>query len=80
MDTQNSSKKGLVFVIAIVVVIVAVAVWWWMSNNQAVPLENLTAVEESQFTEEAIGEELENIDTGDLEQEFQDIDADLNNL
>ncbi len=79
MSEQGSSKKGLILVI-VIVIIVAVVGWWWISKNKSAPAEEQTAVEESQFTEESINKDLESVNTGDLEKEFQDIDADLNNL
>lgn len=79
---ENQSKNKFI-VIVIVIVIIAVFAWWYFSNNQNSSMEesvDIGVTEESQFTPEAINQDLDSVDAGDLDQEFKDIDADLNNL
>lgn len=59
-----------IIITIIIIVIVALAIWWWQSQEK--PVEGDTT--------EAISEQLESLDLGDLGSEFQAIDAELNNL
>lgn len=95
MDTQNqkpgkSSKKALVIIITLVVLLVAV---WLLRSKLPVINAPDAQLPSGEFSEDAgtagdtaddqtsaINEDLEGVDLGDLEQEFKDIDEDLNTL
>lgn len=71
-------KKALTIII--VLVILAVLVIWLVSKTSA-PGGPADADEIlGQDTTSAINEQLESLDLGDLDAEFQEIDADLNQL
>ncbi len=94
MDTQNqkprkSFKKALVIIIVLIVLLVAV----WLLRSKLPVLNAPDELPSGEFSEDAgtlgdaaddqtsaINEDLGGVDLGDLEQEFKDIDQDLNNL
>lgn len=72
-------KKNLIIIIAVIILLV-VAVWYWQSQgptSQNAPVSEGSA---SDDTTTAIDQDLRDIDLGNLDQDFQSIDADLNNL
>jgi len=78
MDKQ----KGSVWVWIIVVVVILLLVWWIFSGDSEEPVvsDNLV-MEEIQDPEAAsIAGDLEGLDAIDLEAEFSDIEADLEQL
>lgn len=96
MDTQTQNQKPKVskkaLVIIVVLVLLLAALWLFRSLpgqqelNKNQESENPdTANEESlngdsDDSADAINDDLEGIDVGDLEREFEDIDSELNNL
>lgn len=70
----------------IIVIIVIVAAGWWLWNAKwqqpAVPESALPEVPEvsQEDTTTAIQEDLEQIDLGDIDEQFEQIDAELDNL
>ncbi len=71
--------KKILFALVVIIVLAALAYWWFGDTpvEETLP-ENQTLLEEDTTSE--ILENLEGIDLGDLEQEFQDIDAELDQL
>ncbi|MDP3975160.1 MAG: hypothetical protein Q8P88_02670 [Candidatus Jorgensenbacteria bacterium] len=86
MDTQNSSimpeaKKGRSWVMwAVLIIIIALAaifIFWQGPSVQAPEVGTEVGTED---TTSAIDTQLGGVDLGDLESEFQSIDADLGQL
>jgi FtsZ-interacting cell division protein ZipA len=75
-------KKTLIIILAII--IVAILVWYWWSSSSSAPQQQETSPTVQNpapnDTTSAINKELEGIDLGDLDREFQNIDSDLNSL
>ena len=71
-------KKTLLIII-IVLALTAISVWWWTSRS-APSLPSLEPEAPGSDTTSAIESELQNIDLGDLDAEFQNLDADINSL
>ncbi|MDP3727613.1 MAG: hypothetical protein Q8R35_03165 [bacterium] len=69
------NKKLLIAII--VIVLAAAALWWWQSNAPATPSAGETVGSDDTA---AISQELETVDLGDVDKEFQAIDADLDSL
>ena len=67
------------FWIIIIIVIILVLWWLWQQWGYLGNLPKLPGVSEEDTTTQ-IQEDLNQIDLGDINQEFQSIDADLNNL
>jgi len=67
----------------LIIAIVAIAVGYWLWNSKwqvgAEGLPQLPAVSEED-TAAQIQQDLEQIDLGDIDQQFESIDAELNNL
>jgi len=82
---KPAGKMGLILAI-IIVIILAVVIWMFPSgSNEKTPAplgeeSATTTVEMQNDTTEAINQELESIDLGDLNKEFESIDVDLQNL
>lgn len=68
----------------VIILLVIAGYWLWNSRWQqpAVPESALPAAPEvsQEDTTTAIQEDLEQIDLGDIDEQFQQIDAELNNL
>lgn len=89
---SGNKKSPIVFiVIGIVVILVGLGIWYWQvqKNKTVVPLINVSSVPESAQTipaivkedsVSAVNQELNSIDVGDLNKEFQTIDSDVNSL
>lgn len=81
---NGSKKTGLIVAAVIIVAAVAVLVWWQRSGMpESVPAPTTGTPEATTTvadTPAAINESLENIDIGNLEQEFQTIDNDMKAL
>lgn len=71
-------KKGLI--IALLVIVVLVAVYLLLSQKGYVPAVPEVGAPRADDTTVAINQQLDGVDLGNLEQEFQDIDQELNNL
>lgn len=80
----KSKKYFVVLIIGVVVILVGLGIWYWQSQEEeivapsaAIPTAPATVKEDSTS---AINQELNSIDVGDLDKEFQAIDSDLNSL
>lgn len=82
----NNKKFPIVYIaIGIVVVLAGLGIWYWqiqksktaIPSSVVIPATQSTAKEDSVST---VNQELNNIDIGDLDKEFQAIDTDLNSL
>lgn len=80
----KSKKYFIVLIIGVVVILVGLGIWYWQSQEEeivtpsaAIPTAPATIKEDSTS---AINQELNSIDVGDLDKEFQAIDSDLNSL
>lgn len=79
------SIKSIILII--IIALAALAGWWfWQSGQLEAPqqldtgtLPNLPEVSEEDTTGQ-IQDDLEQVDLGDIDAEFEDIDVDLNNL
>lgn len=88
---QKKSKTVLIVVAVVIVAIIAIA-WWQMGSEKEPPIDETGPTEVPtdvpsevpagtlEDTTPVINQELQSINTGDLEKEFQQIDKDLNNL
>lgn len=79
---MSSGKKPPYLWIAVAVIIAAGALvmWYYMSSDlDYVPSSELK-VQQSPSEEAALEAEVNTVDTGDLDKEFQSIDGDLNTL
>ncbi len=78
------SKNILIAIIVIVAAAVIGFVVWFIQSSQAptvpVPLVEDASKSAVNDTVSAVNSEIENIDIGDLDKEFQDINADLQSL
>jgi len=69
-----------------VVVVVVIAFAWWMMANQPAEIkvvEEVQVTEAPEITEETVVEvetELDGLDYGNLDAEFEELDAELDNL
>ncbi len=88
-NIEPKSKKYLiVLMIGVAVILVGLGIWYWQvqkEKNVAPPeiIPTAPATAPLNFQEDstsAINKELDNIDVGDLDKEFQAIDTDLNSL
>lgn len=80
---EFNQKKGhwTVAVVVIVAVVGLFLVWWYVDRMGFNPLPSVgvgTPSEETKINQ--INQELERVDVGDLDAEFEAIDSDLNSL
>jgi len=93
MDTQTKkpgmTKKSIIIITVLILVLAAVIIWQKKSIAPSILDQTLPpgTPDNKQTNQQPLGDttgeinqELEGIDITDLEQEFKDIDADLNNL
>lgn len=79
---QEKGKKLWIWVSVAVAVVVAGLVWYFGTSQTGfpqLPIPTPTPQTEAQLDSQ-IGNEVENVDIGNLDAEFQGIDADLNSL
>ena len=85
----TNSKKNTLIIVAILIVLVIAALAWWQQQGpkETIPTSSvggststLPAVSPAGDQPQAINDSLQNIDTGNLEKEFQAIDKDMNAL
>lgn len=82
MNSYNQHKK-LYFIIAIAVIVIAAGVIWWQLGKQIDETQvSAPAKIASPETREVTGinNDVNNLEMGNLENEFQQIDKDLNSL
>jgi hypothetical protein len=88
MEQKTETKKSsiLPIVLAIVVIVVLAGVWYWARKSivrpvptppPPKPVEKVTPKEDSVT---AINQDLDKVEILNLDQEFQEIDQDLNSL
>lgn len=69
------NKKGVLIVVAVIVI--ALLLWWGLSQRQdATTGENTEAGLET----EDVTNEIDSLDTGDIDKEFMEVDKDINSL
>ncbi len=71
--------KKILFALVVITILAALAYWWFGNTPVKETLPENQALLEEDTTSEIL-ENLEGIDLGDLEQEFQYIDAELDQL
>lgn len=74
-STEGAGKTMKIVIAIIVLVIVAFLIWWWRAEAPTAPAP--TAAED---TSGAIMQDLEGIDIGNIDQELESINTDLNSL
>lgn len=78
------NKNILIAIIVIVAAVVIGFVVWFIQSSQAptvpVPLVEDASKSAANDAVSAVNSEIENIDIGDLDKEFQDVDADFQSL
>ncbi|RME55788.1 hypothetical protein D6779_11905 [Candidatus Parcubacteria bacterium] len=85
---EGKKKSSLAPLIAIVVlillVVVGYAVWAYLKGPQGTPQQPPIPQEQQPFQAkddvQALDQELQNLNLGNVEADFQDVDQDLNNL
>jgi len=89
MEQKKEVKKHINSLLILLVIVVIVGgvffYWYWMMSKNRVPetIDTSKEVERVLLKEDSvskIGEELNKIETLDLETEFKEIDQDLNSL
>lgn len=85
MPTEGGKKTWLIVAVAVLILVLGAGYWWWQGRESAdvvsedVPgVENLSAP--TNDTTAAIQSDLDVLDVGGLDQDFQQIDSDLNQL
>ncbi len=77
-----------ILIVIVIVILVAIGAWWWMSQGGIpayAPTTGQEAPEASAVALDAdntarISQELDSVDMGSLDNEFQGVDKDLNSL
>ncbi|MBI1971443.1 MAG: hypothetical protein HYS52_01170 [Candidatus Wildermuthbacteria bacterium] len=64
-----------IIIIIVIIAAVALGIWWLNSRQQETPRRG---VQQPNDTTQAITDDLQTLDLGDIDREFQSIDADLN--
>ncbi|MEK9168237.1 MAG: hypothetical protein AAB698_00335 [Patescibacteria group bacterium] len=87
---EPKSQKNLIvlIIIGVVVVLVGLGVWYWQVQKEEIiaPSADISTVPEvapltaKEDSTSAINQELNSVDVGNLDKEFQAIDSDLNSL
>lgn len=78
-------KQPNVLVIGAVIVLIVLGIWFWQVQKKAIAPETPEAIQQTapisqEDSTPVIDQELNSIDLGDLNKEFQTIDTDLNSL
>lgn len=73
-------NKNILIVIVVVAVLVLAGVWFWSRQSSAPSQTQQPLTQESSDTTASINADLNALDLGDVDKEFQDIDTDLNSL
>ena len=84
----KSQKNLIVLIIGVAVVLVGLGVWYWQAQKEEIiaPSADISTVPEvapltaKEDSTSAINQELNSVDIGNLDKEFQAIDTDLNSL
>lgn len=90
-DVPQKKSKTVLIILAVIIIAIIAVVWWQVEKKEPPvseigPTEVPTDVSPEvpagtlEDTTPVINQELQSINTGDLEKEFQQIDKDLNNL
>lgn len=91
---KKINKKNIIIlvIVGLIVILILLGIWYWWAQKSVVPQEVTPIAAPSQppavvqpvppkeDSVSAINQELNSIDVGNLDQEFQTIDADLNSL
>jgi len=80
MEQKIETKKGAIstLILVLIVLVILVGVWYWWSRKTVPPQPTPPSTKEDSTL--TINQELEGIDIGNLDKEFQEIDQDLNSL
>ncbi|OGG43140.1 hypothetical protein A3G50_01820 [Candidatus Jorgensenbacteria bacterium RIFCSPLOWO2_12_FULL_42_11] len=87
----KSKTNSIVLIIGAVIVLIGLGIWYWQAQKEKIIAPSVNAPEVSEIGQPAsptikedstsvINQELDSIDIGDLNKEFQTIDSDLNSL
>ena len=82
----NNKKFPIVYIaIGIAIVLVGLGIWYWQIQKSKTAIPSSVVIPATQSTAKedsvsAVNQELNNIDIGGLDKEFQAIDTDLNSL
>ncbi len=78
-DTLTKKKSHWTVVIVVIIAVIGLFFVWWYVNQMG--FNPLPSTGVRTLSEEArINQDLESIDVGDLDTEFESIDSDLNSL
>lgn len=92
---EKNNKKNIIIpvIVGLIVVLIFLGIWYWLVQKKSVVPQEVTPtvapsqppaavqpVPPKEDSVSAINQELNNLDIGNLDQEFQTIDADLNSL
>lgn len=73
-------NKNILIVIVVIAALVLAGVWFWSRQSSAPSQTQQPTSQEPSDTTGSIQADLESLDLGDVDKEFQVIDADLNSL
>jgi len=73
------NKKTFIVIVVIIVAIIIIAWWYTQTPTTQAPTEGPAGGVPTDTTSE-ISKELESVDVGDVDKEFQEIDGELNTL
>jgi len=88
VPAEGGKKVCLIVAVAVVVVLLGAGYWWWQRGEAGVGDENMPATEQTtgdvvapvDDTTAAIQSDLDALNVGTLDQDFNQIDSDLNQL
>lgn len=70
-------NKNTIIIVVVIVAVILGGVWWWLQRGTT---EGQPSTQAPSDTTGSIQTDLNNLDLGDLDKEFQNVDADLNSL
>ncbi len=88
-NIEPKSKKYLIIliIIGVAVILIGLGIWYWQIQKSkivvpstAIPITQTAPLTVKEDSVSAVNQELDSIDVGNLDKEFQTIDTDLNSL
>lgn len=77
---NNKNKKIVLITLAVLAAAALLGIWWWRSQSPNIFNISTPPVAAPEDSSSAINQEIGALDIGNLDAEFQQIDADLNQL
>jgi uncharacterized protein HemX len=70
----------LLWVVLVLALAGAGAAWWYINQMVVDPIVEAPKIDQEAREDKLLSQELQGTDVGDVEQEFQDVDKDINSL